>query len=72
VNPIKPTRFKIFSGILLFAVFCYLVDCLGTYDRHPELPWFQRGIYAGGPTGFYATVCFAIGAFVYLIVGKDR
>jgi hypothetical protein len=36
----------------------YLIDCLLSvmFGMHPELPFYERGIFAGGPAGFLATI----------------
>src|SRR6185312_14886698 len=42
------------TGLLVFFTLgCafYLVDCLASFREYPELPWFETGIYTGGPMG---------------------
>jgi hypothetical protein len=68
----KPTRLRMFSFFLTAGGIFYLVDCLVSFRDHPELPWFETGIYAGSPAGFYLTIVFIIVAFGYLILGKDK
>lgn len=51
------------------GVFFYLVDCwVATNVSNSSLPWFERGIYAGGPFGILLTVSwftFPLGRLVY-------
>jgi hypothetical protein len=62
---------KFFALLTTSGVF-YLWDCLGAASDHPELPWFERGIYEGGLAGFYLTVGFLAAAFWYLLFGKSK
>ena len=52
----KPTRLRVFFCFLAVSGLFYLVDCLVFFREHPELPWFETGIYATSPAGFYLTV----------------
>jgi hypothetical protein len=69
----KSTRLRVFFGILLLGLFFYLADCISPFKaQHPDLPWLESGVYAGGPAGFFLTIIFVVGAFGYLIFGKDK
>jgi hypothetical protein len=69
---IKSERWKFFCGLLALGVFFYLVDCFWASQKHPELPWLKSGSYAGGLFGFLATAVCVVGAFLYIIFGKDE
>jgi hypothetical protein len=52
-------RLRRFCGWLILGACFYIIDCLiVTYvaQTRPDLPWFERGIFAGGPVGFLLTV----------------
>jgi hypothetical protein len=49
---------KVATAFFLAGIF-YFVDCMIAYKSHPEVSWFESGIYCPGPFGFLATVCFA-------------
>jgi hypothetical protein len=75
----KPFNFKskqleVFCALLILGGFFYDVDCLIVilFKRHPEVPWFESGIYAGGPAGFFWTAGTIVCAFGYLIFGKRK
>jgi hypothetical protein len=67
----KSRRFKFFYRWLIVGVFFYLVDCLvvTSVDKTSlDLPWFERGIYAGGPFGIMLTVTwlmFPVGRLIF-------
>jgi hypothetical protein len=47
-------RLKLFYAWLIVGGLFYVVDCLVvTYaaESRLDLPWFERGMYAGGPAG---------------------
>jgi hypothetical protein len=51
-------RFKSFYVWLIVGVLFYLIDCLvaTSFTKSSlDLPWFERGIYAGGPFGIFLT-----------------
>jgi hypothetical protein len=64
-------RLKIFSAWLIVGVFFYLVDCFVATDLDKsslDLPWFERGIYAGGPLGIFLTISWfllPVGRLIY-------
>jgi protein-S-isoprenylcysteine O-methyltransferase Ste14 len=63
VSRFKSRRFKSFYVWLVVGVFFYLVDCLvaTSVDKTTfDLPWFERGIYAGGPFGILLTVVWLV------------
>lgn len=72
VKAFKSKRFGRFVFFLASAAVFYLVDCLVSHSEYPELPWFETGIYAGGPLGFVVTVLFALAAFWHLVFGKNK
>ncbi len=47
----------------------YLVDCLLSVmvGRHTELPFYERGVYAGGPYGFLVTIVTFFGTIFYTL-----
>ncbi len=52
-------RLKWLAGWLSVGVSFYIIDCLiVTYlgKVRLDLPWFERGIFAGGPAGILLTV----------------
>jgi hypothetical protein len=74
MKPFRSSRISVFLALLGMAVAFYLVDCVvaSLSGRHPELPMFERGIYAGGPFGSLATACVLLCAFGVLIFGKGE
>jgi hypothetical protein len=56
---------------LIVGIFFYLVDCLVVTlvdNASLDLPWFKRGIYAGGSFGIIFTLAwlmFPVGRLVY-------
>ena len=70
----KSNRLEVVWALLLLGVVFYAIDCLVViaFKRHPEVPWFERGIYAGSPAGFFWTAGIIVIAFGYLIFGKDK
>ena len=65
-------RFQMFWFGLGCGIGWYFVCCVGAFDRHPELPWFERGVFFGSPLGFASSVIFVLIAFYYLLFGKDK
>ena len=63
----KPFKAKqqLVCGLLILSGAFYLVDCLvvSTLNRHTDLPWIERGIYAPGPAGILTTASCVIAAF---------
>ena len=52
-------RLRLFYEWLALGGLFYVVDCLVvTYagQTRPDLPWYERGIYAGGPAGILFTI----------------
>jgi hypothetical protein len=72
----KPFQSKqaIFCGLLGLSGAFYLVDCLvvSILDKHTDLPWIERGIYAPGPAGILTTASCLIAGFWILIFLKDK
>lgn len=52
----------------------YVVDCLIvlTEADRPDVPWYESGIYAGGPFGFLLTAAILVFALGVLLFAKDR
>jgi hypothetical protein len=50
------------------------VDCLCSYifKIHPELPWYERGIYAGSPVGFGFTIIVFVVSVMQLIFWESQ
>jgi hypothetical protein len=73
MKPFKSKR-AIVCGLLILSGVFFLVDCLvvSVLGKHPELPWIERGIFAGGPAGILTTASVVVAAFWILIFGKDR
>jgi hypothetical protein len=67
-------RLNVFGVLLILAAVFYIVDCVivTASSLHSEMPWLERGIYAGSPFGFYWTAGITVFAFGYLIFGKDK
>jgi hypothetical protein len=67
----RSRRSKWLFGWLIVGLFFYLVDCLVATiltDSSLDLPWFERGIYAGGPFGIFLTaswLVFPIGRIIF-------
>jgi hypothetical protein len=60
---VSATRSKSLSAWLFVGVLFYLVDCFVAtlVDKTSlYLPWFERGIYAGGPFGILLTVAWLV------------
>jgi hypothetical protein len=64
-------RFRLFFKLMLSAGVFYLLDCLVSFKAHPEMPWYESGIYARGPFAVF-TVTLLVGAIGYSIFGKDK
>jgi hypothetical protein len=57
LSRIKSRRFGFLLGWLIVGLCFYLVDCwVATSFSNSSVPWFERGIYAGGPFGILLTV----------------
>jgi hypothetical protein len=66
----KSRRFKSLYVWLIVGVLFYVIDCLVTSvdTTSLDLPWFERGIYAGGPFGILLTVAwivFPVGRLIF-------
>jgi hypothetical protein len=72
VKSFKSTRVRLFLFFLAAGVTFYLVDCLISFTKYPQIPWFETGIYAGGPAGFYLTVVSFVAAFGCLLFKKTK
>jgi hypothetical protein len=69
----KSRRFKFFYGWLIVGVFFYLVDCLvATTFSNSSLPWFERGIYAGGPFGIFLTASWFVFPLGRIIIKRIK
>jgi hypothetical protein len=70
----RPSRIAFFLALISLAFAFYLIDCVvsSLVGKHPELPWFERGVYAGSPFGFIATASVLICGFWYLLFGKGK
>ena len=56
-------RLKRLTVWLIVGVCFYIIDCLiVTYlaELRLDLPWYERGIYAGGPAGIVLTVAWLV------------
>jgi hypothetical protein len=73
MKPFK-SKWQVVLGLLTLSGVFYLVDCLvvSIVDIHPDLPWIERGIYAGNPAGILTTVSCLLAALWILIFGKHR
>ena len=65
---------RIFLALLAISGVFYAVDCLVvvTLGKHPDVPWYESGIYAGGPFGFLVTGFLFVFAFGFLLFGRGR
>lgn len=71
----KSRRFTFLYRWLIVGVFFYFIDCLvvTAFDTKAlELPWFERGIYAGGPAGILLTVGWFAFPFCRIIYKRIR
>jgi hypothetical protein len=68
----ESTQFGRFCVYLLIGIVFYLIDCLLASSKHPDVPWLERGIYAGGFAGFDWTIVVVVAGFGFLIFGKDK
>jgi hypothetical protein len=66
----KPMRLRKFFTLLAMGFGSYLIDCCS--GDHPELPWFEKGINAGGLAGFYLTLLCIIAALGCLFSKKGK
>ena len=69
---IKSRRLRNALGLIMLGVIWYLLDCAFQITDHPDLPWFERGIYAGSPFGFYMDAMFVVAGLGYFIFRKDQ
>jgi hypothetical protein len=67
----KPTRWNGFLLFFALAVVWYLYDCLLHFREHPDLPWYETGIYTG-PWGFPRVVLLAVLALGFLLFRKGK
>jgi hypothetical protein len=73
MKPLKSKR-AVSCGLLILSAAFYLVDCLvvSVFDTHRDLPWIERGIYAGSPAGILTTASCLVAALWILIFVKDK
>ena len=69
---IKSKRVQVFLGCVGLAGVLYLSACLFDFGSHPEMPWFERGIYGGGMYGFPYQIVLVLIGLGYLVFGKDE
>jgi hypothetical protein len=71
---VKSARLRIFLALLVTSGAFYVVDCLIvlTEKDRPDVPWYESGIYAGGPFGFFLTAAVLVFALGVLLFAKDR
>jgi hypothetical protein len=60
-----------FFACLGLGTFDYSYCCAESFYKHPELPWFETGIYGGG-VPLVGVVVFVVGAFWYLLFGFSK
>jgi hypothetical protein len=74
VKHFVPRRKYVFLSLLAIVLLFYLVDCFMAIvgGSHADLPWLERGVYVGGPFGFFGTVAVFISALWFLIFGKRK
>ena len=68
-----PSRRTTIAVGLPISVALYLTDCLFAIyvdQIHPELPWFERGLYTG--PAVYLTFSWTIGWIVYCFKAKSK
>ena len=65
-------RLKLSGYFLSCSAAFYLFDCFTAFREHPDLPWFETGIYAGGPAGFFLTAGFAVFGLGVLLFARYR
>jgi hypothetical protein len=73
VTRYTPSRRKTIAVGLPISAALYLTDCLiAIYvdQIHPELPWFERGLYLGPAT--YLTFSWTLAWIAYCFIGKTR
>ena len=70
----KSKRLQSFLGMLTTAGLFYLGDCIVvvTSRDHPGVPWYESGIYAAGPFGFFLTAACFLAAVGSLLFGRRR
>jgi hypothetical protein len=70
----RPSPISFSLALFILALAFYSVDCVvaSIVGKHPELAWFERGLYAGGPFGALATGCVLLCAFWVLFFGKGK
>jgi hypothetical protein len=72
---VKSKRLQVFFALLGMSVVFYIIDCLVVLlidVRRPDVPWYEIGIYAGGPFGFFITAALFVFAPGVLLFAKDR
>jgi hypothetical protein len=74
VKHFVPWRIYVFLSLLAVVLLFYFVDCFIAIvgGMNADLPWFEIGVYPGGPFGFSGTVAVFIGALWFLIFGKRK
>jgi hypothetical protein len=71
MKSVKLTRFGNFLFFFIAGVLWYLTDCLLEFKSHPDIPWYETGVFSG-PKGFLTTVALFLAAFYVLIFRKDK
>jgi hypothetical protein len=74
MKPFRPSPISFSLALFLLALAFYLVDCVvaSIVGKHPELAWFEKSLYVGGPFGSLATGCVLLCAFGVLFSGKGK
>ena len=69
---VRLNRFELFLVGLMVCGLFYAIDCIIALALkiHPELPWSERGMYAG--PAFLMTTIFAVAFLGSLIFGKKK
>ena len=65
------TRRGLSLTLFTLAVVSYLFNCLFMFNRYPDLPWYETGIFRA-PTGFFFTVGLFLAALWILVAPKDK
>ena len=71
----KSKRLQLFLALLALSGAFYVVDCLAVLlisGSRPDLAWYERGIYAGGPFGFLVTAAMFVFALAVLLFARNR
>jgi len=66
----KSSRLRLFLVFFTAGVVFYLMDCLFNFKEHPDLPWYETGIYETTPRGFILNMLFILFAIAQLFYGR--